>query len=233
MWYPTFSNTRNSVLLAAAVAASGLLFAGCDEHVDVVRDHNVPIHKHATWAWKPAAPEKEVKEVEKNDKNRVISRDVISDEGRRQEEDRRAERDPRIDNDTFRMAVRTDIEKTLADKGFKQVDDPAAAEFLVDYHVGIHRRTVQVARYPGGPGLVCGPYGCYESYRWGYWGGPYGYENVHYREGTIVFDFIKQGSNKVAFRAVGQRPIHYDSFSTNHIRGAVERLLRDLKPGQN
>ena len=30
----------------------------------------------------------------------------------------------------------------------------------------------------------------YESYRWGYWGGPgYAYQNVHYREGTIVFDF--------------------------------------------
>lgn len=232
MWYPTFSNTRNSVMLAAAVAASGLLFAGCDEHVDVVRDHNVAIHKHATWAWKPAAPEKEVEN--KEEKNRVISRDVISDEGRREEENRRAERDPRIDNDTFRMAVRTDIEKTLADKGFKQVDDPAAAEFLVDYHVGIHRRTVQVPRYGGGyPSLVCGPFGCWESYRWGYWGGPYGYQNVHYREGTIVFDFIKQGSNKVAFRAVGQRPIHYDSFSTNHIRDAVERLLRDLKPGKN
>jgi hypothetical protein len=232
MWYPSLNKMRNSSLLAVAVVASGLFFAGCDEHVDVVRDHNVVIPKHATWAWKPAVPEKEVREVEKN---RVISRDVISEDGRREEENRGAERDPRIDNDTFRMAVRTDIERTLADKGFRQVDDPAAAEFLVDYHVGIHRATMQVPRYGYGggyPSLVCGPFGCWESYRWGYWGGPYGYQNVHYREGTIVFDFIKQGSNKVAFRAVGQRPIHYDSFSTEHIRDAVHRLLRDLKPGK-
>ncbi|MDP9340216.1 MAG: DUF4136 domain-containing protein [Acidobacteriota bacterium] len=232
MWHPSLNKTRNSPLLLAAIVASGLFFAGCDEHVDVVRDHNVVIPKHATWAWKPAVPEKEGKEIEKN---RVISRDVISEDGRRPEDRRRerAERDPRIDNDTFRMAVRTDIERTLADKGFKQVDDPAAAEFLVDYHVGIHRRTMRVARYAGGyPSLVCGPFGCWESYRWGYWGGPYGYQNVHYREGTIVFDFIKQGSNKVAFRAVGQRQIHRDSFSTDHVRDAVRRLLRDLKPNK-
>ena len=239
MWYPSLNKTRTSPLLMAAVVAAGLFFAGCDEHVDVVRDHNVAIPKHATWAWKPAAPEKEAREAEKN---RVISRDDMSEDGRRERSDRdpRAEADRasrmRIDNDTFRLAVRTDIERVLADKGFKQVDDPAGAEFLVDYHVGIHRATMRVPRYGYGggyPGLVCGPYGCWESYRWGYWGGPSGYQNVHYREGTIVFDFVKQGSNKVAFRAVGQRPIHHDSFSTDHIRDAVNRLLRDLKPGKN
>ena len=47
---------RNSPLLLAAVVASGLFFAGCDEHVDVVRDHSVAIPKHATWAWRPAPP---------------------------------------------------------------------------------------------------------------------------------------------------------------------------------
>jgi hypothetical protein len=220
MWYPSFKKTLNTRLLLAAVAVSGFFFAGCDEHVDVVRDHSVAIPKHATWAWRPA---------EKNpEKNPVVSRDVISEDGHRET----VSRDTRIDNDTFRLAVRTDIEQTLSSKGFKQVDDPAAAEFLVDYHVGIRRHTVTVERgYPGGyPGFVCGPFGCWESYRWGYWGGPYGYQNIHYREGTIVFDLVKQGSNKVAFRAVGQKQINRDSFSTAHVRDAVHRLLRDLKP---
>jgi hypothetical protein len=215
---------RNSPLLLAAVVASGLFFTGCDEHVDVIRDHSVAIPKHATWAWRPAPPPEP---PPKNDGRKpVISRDDMNNNGRRES----VERDSRIDNDTFRMAVRTDIEETLRSKGFNQVSDPAAADFLVDYHVGIRRRTMTVER----PALVCGPFGCYESYGgWGYWGGPgYAYQNVHYREGTIVFDFAKQGSNKVAFRAVGMRVLYRDSFTTDHIRDAVHRLLRDLKPSK-
>ena len=46
----------------------------------------------------------------------------------------------------MRLAVKTDIEQDLARKGFQQVSDPAAAEFLVDYHVGIRRATETVAR---------------------------------------------------------------------------------------
>jgi Domain of unknown function (DUF4136) len=226
---PTSSKTRNSLLLLAAVVASGLLFAGCDEHVDVVRDRSVAIPKGATWAWRPTPPpEKE--------KNPVISRDVMPDDGRQQQSAGREDRDDnRIDNETLRLSIRTNIEETLTGKGFKQVGDPAAADFLVDYHVGIRRRTVTVERgYPGGyPGFVCGPFGCWASYRWGYWGGPgWGYENIHYREGTIVFDFVQQGSNKIAFRAVGQKQLNRGSFSTDHVRDAVRRLLRDLKPGK-
>ncbi len=222
---------RNSPLLLAAVVASGLFFAGCDEHVDVVRDHSVAIPKHATWAWRPAPPPEKNQDrtgpdrngAERNGDRPVISRDVIADDGRR-------ESGSRLDNETFRLAIRTDIEQTLRSKGFNQVDDPAAADFLVDYHVGIRRRTMTVER----PAFVCGPFGCYESYRWGYWGGPgYAYQNVHYREGTIVFDFAKQGSNKVAFRAVGMKVMYRDSFTTDHIRDAVHRLLRDLKPGKS
>jgi uncharacterized protein DUF4136 len=221
---------RTAPVLLTAVLASGLLLAGCDEHVDVVRDHSVVIPKHATWAWRPAPPPE--KNPDKNP-NPVISRDVITDDGRARTETREQGNIGRIDNETMRLAVKTDIEQDLARKGFQQVSDPAAAEFLVDYHVGIRRATETVARPVGYPGLVCGPFGCYESYRWGYWGGPgYAYENIHYREGTIVFDFAQQGSNKVAFRAVGQRPIYRGSLSTDHIRDAVNRVLRDLKPGK-
>jgi hypothetical protein len=217
---------RSSPLLLAAALASGLFLAGCDEHVDVVRDHSVVIPKHATWAWRPAPP------PEKDpDKHPVISRDVISEDGHSET----VSRNSRLDDETSRMALRTSIEQTLASKKFKQVDDPAAAEFLVDYHVAIHKRTMAVERpYPGVyPAFVCGPFGCYQSYRWGYWGGPgYTYQNVHYREGTIVFDFVKQGSNKVAFRAVGMKVMTPDSYSPGHIRDAVVRLLRDLEPGK-
>ncbi len=79
MWHPTLSKARTSPLLLGALVASGLFLVGCDEHVDVVRDHRVIIPKHATWTWRPETPEKKDKDDASRD---VISRDVISDDGR-------------------------------------------------------------------------------------------------------------------------------------------------------
>ncbi|HEY2352631.1 MAG TPA: DUF4136 domain-containing protein [Candidatus Acidoferrum sp.] len=229
MWYPTLVKTRKPALLLAALVASGLIFAGCDEHVDVVRDRSVAIPRNATWAWRPEAPPPKAPERNQDTDSgrKVISRDVMPGNERREAR----ENENRVDNETLRLAIRTDIEQTLASKGLKQVNDPRTAEFLVDYHFGIHSRTVAVQR--GYPGFVCGPFGCWANYRWGYWGGPgWGYENIHYREGTIVLDFVKQNSNKIAFRAVGHRQLTNESFSTDHVRDAVHRLLRDLKPSK-
>ena len=267
MWHPNLSIKSASHLLLATMVASGLLFAGCDEHVDVVRDHSVAIPKHATWAWRPAAANPRDEESrergdrerdrDRNHHDRDRDRDYERDANRppsdyRDRDDERARDDDRdrdrrddrgvdsrdyhFDNETLRLALRTDIEQTLASKGFKQVSDPQSADFLVDYHFAIRRRIATIARpyYGGYPGLVCGPFGCWESYRWGYWGPVgYGYENIHYREGTIVFDFVKNGSNKIAFHAVGRKQMNRGSFSSDQVRDAVRRLLRDLKPGKN
>jgi hypothetical protein len=233
MWHPTLMKARTSPLLLGTLVASGLFFAGCDEHVDVVRDHSVIIPKHATWAWRPDTAEKKDKDATSGD---VISRDVISDDGRSET----ISRDPRSDNETLRLAIRTDIEQEMRSKGFKQVADPAAAQFLADYHFAIRRHTAaegggyREGGYRGGyPGFVCGPFGCWASYTWGYWGGPYGYHNPNYREGTIVFDFVQQTSNKVAFRAVGRKEMNNEAFSTSHIQNAVHSLLSSLKHGKN
>ena len=49
------------------------------------------------------------------------------------------------------------------------------------------------------PVLVCGYYGCWQS--WGYWGPPgYAVRTVHYREGSIVFDL------EIIDRVPGVRP---------------------------
>jgi len=237
MWHPTLSKARTSPLLLGALVASGLAFAGCDEHVDMVRDHSVRIPKHATWAWRPDAADKAEKKDKDNAASRdVISRDVISEDGRSET----VSRDPRSDNETLRLAIRTDIEQEMRSKGFKQIDDPGAAEFVADYHFAIRRHTAAEGGYREGgyrggyPAFVCGPLGCWGSYTWGYWGGPgYGYRNPNYREGTIVFDFLKESTNKVAFRAVGRKEMNHESFSTDHVREAVHRLLRDLRPGKD
>jgi hypothetical protein len=205
-----------SPLLAASILVCGMFMAGCDDHIDVIRDPNIPVVKGSTWAWKPAAPPKDT------DKRPVVSRDVIS---RRETIARESD----ANKEVVRERIRTAIEQSLSSKGLRQVSDPQAADFLVDYHVAVRRHEVTVQRlYPGGyPGLVCGPYGCWES--WG-WGPPeVSYENIRFREGTVVFDFVKQSSKRLAYRAIGQKPVHRDTFNQGEISEFVSHMLGKLK----
>ncbi len=205
-----------SPLPAASVLICGLLFAGCDDRITVTRDPDIRVVKGSTWAWKPVAPPKDA------DRRPVVSRDVIA-------RGETVARDPGANNEIVRQRIRTAIEQTLSSKGLRQVSDAQAADFLVDYHVAVRRHEVTVGRvYPGGyPGLVCGPFGCWESWGWG----PAGvsYENIRFREGTVVFDLVKQSNNRLAYRAVGQKPVHRDTFNQGEINGFVHHMLGKLK----
>ena len=212
--------TARVPLATTATLSCLFLLAGCDERVQIIRDRDVHFALHATWAWRP------MEEQSKRRESRpVISRDEI----------RRGEtvtRDTDADNDVLRGKVKTAIAATLQEKGFREVSDRAAADFLVDFHLGVRRRNVTVANvYPGYPGLVCGPFGCYEG--WG-WGGPVGYERIHFREGTIVLDVVQRGSNNPAYRAIAEKPVHRDafSFSQSEVNGMVHHLLTDLRAGR-
>ncbi len=213
-------NSKNGIgkspLLAAAVLICGLLLAGCDEHIEVTRDPGIPVRKGSTWAWRPMAAPRD------GDRRPVVSRDVIS---RRES----IARDPYGSNDIVRERVRIAIEQTLSSRGFRQVSDPRDADFLVEYHLAVRKRDVTLQRvYPGSyPGVVCGPYGCWES--WG-WGPPVvGYENIRFREGTIVFDLVEQSSRRLAYRAVGQKPVNRHTFSQGEITEFVHHMLGKLK----
>src|SRR5258708_1068772 len=61
-----------SPLLVASILICGLFVAGCEGHIDVVRDPDIRVVKGSTWAWKPATPVKDA------DRRPVVSRDVIS-----------------------------------------------------------------------------------------------------------------------------------------------------------
>src|SRR5258707_3128308 len=205
-----------SPLLAATVLTCGLLLAGCDEHIEVTRDPGISVHKGSTWAWRRMAAPRD------GDRRPVVSRDVIS---RRET----IARDPYGSNDMVRERVRIAIEETLSSKGLRQVSDPRDADFLVEYHLAVRRHNVTMERvYPGGyPGLVCGPYGCWES--WG-WGPPQvSYENIRFREGTVVFDFVKQSTRRLVYRATGQKPVHRDTFNQDEINEFVHHMLGKLK----
>src|SRR2546422_768873 len=88
-------------------------------------------------------------------------------------------------------------------------------------------RTFLCRKAAPGPGLVCGPFGCWESWGWG--PAAVGYENIRFREGTIVFDFTKQSTNRLAYRAIGQKPVHRDTFNQDEISEFVHHMLGKLK----
>jgi hypothetical protein len=216
------SKTSSPILATAAAALLGLFLAGCDEHVEIIRDPDIPVVKHATWAWRPMAPARTDSRGDARGNRPVVSRDVI---GRGETIAR--ETDPAIEID--RRQLRNEIERQLTAKGLTEVGDPAAADFLVDYHFAVRRHDVTVRRVYGGayPGLVCGPFGCWEG--WGYGPPEVSYENIRFREGTFVFDFVKQSSHRLAYRAIGQEPAHRAQFSHDQIEDMVHALLKKLK----
>jgi hypothetical protein len=211
-----------SLVLAVVACFCGFAIAGCNDHVQVTRDPDVPIARNATWAWRPAAPPSKTR-----DTRALTSRDVIS-------RGDTVTRDTQANNELVRDRVKNAIAQTLGSKGLTQVSDPAAADFLVDYHFAVERHNATVETvYPGGyPGLVCGPFGCWEN--WG-WGPPeVGYEHIRFREGTIVFDLMQRSTNHLAYRAIGEKPVRRDTFTLTQddINGLVHHLLKDLKTGK-
>jgi hypothetical protein len=215
-------NKTGSPILAAATAIFGMLLAGCNEHVEIIRDPDIPVVKHSTWAWRPMVPTRSDSRRNTRGDRPVISRDVIS-----RGETVARENDPATEIE--RRELRSEIERQLTAKGLTQVSDPDAADFLVDYHFAVRRRDVTVRHVYGGgyPGLVCGPFGCWEG--WGYGPPEVSYENIRFREGTFVFDFVKQASHRLAYRAIGQEPAHKAQFSHDQIEDMVRALLKGLK----
>jgi Domain of unknown function (DUF4136) len=206
----------------ACAIACAVLLAGCDEYVHITRDRDVHIARHATWAWRSAQ-----EESSRRGSRPVVSRDVIT-------RGETVTREDNADNDALRGKVKTAVERNLREKGLKEVSDPAEADFLVDFHIAVRRRNMTVERvYPGAySGLVCGPFGCYSG--WGYGPAAVGYENIRFREGTIVLDVVQNQANHLVYRAVGEKPVRRDtfSFSQDEVNGLVHHLLKDLKPSK-
>jgi hypothetical protein len=94
----------------------------------------------------------------------------------------------------------------------------------------MRRHTATVERvYPGAyPGLVCGPYGCWQGV--GYGPPEVSFENIKFREGTFVFDFYKRSPNRMVYRSVGFEPPNRVALSHDQVNDMVHALLKGLKP---
>jgi hypothetical protein len=58
-----------------------------------------------------------------------------------------------------------------------------------------------------------------------------GYERVHWRAGTIAFNFMQNPSKRLVYQAIGEKPVRRDTFSLTQgeINDLVNHLLKDLK----
>src|ERR1700759_4443797 len=148
--------TRSLLFMAVAIFTCALLLVGCDERIVTFRDTTIPIPKHATWAWRPmpvksAEVRKEIRRENRGnyptDNRPVTSRDVMDAQQEGPQGPQGGPEGPRVGagvgepdsaNEVTRQQARTAIEQELAHKGFTKVDDPGAADFLVDYHLAVH-----------------------------------------------------------------------------------------------
>lgn len=208
--------------LMSAVLLAGMAFAGCNDNVEVLRDPEIRMARGMTWAWRPPTPPPKANAKQDADNRPVVSRDVIS-----SAPPPRMESNRDWNTEANRKQVQEAIERALKSKGLVQVNDPASADFLVDYHVAVKtRRAVQEAVYPGW-GYGWGWYG------WGGWGwGPpeVEYRTVRWHEGTFVLDLALRNPKKLAYRAIGQKELNNKQTITPYqAEQAVNHLLKGLK----
>ena len=215
---------RAGAALMTAVLMGGMVLAGCDDNVEILRDPDVRVSKGMTWAWRPLnAPAPQAQRDA--DTRPVVSRDVITSTPPPQHLESNRDWNTEANRDQLKSA----IERALKSKGLVQVTDPNAADFLVDYHVAVKTQKATVGSvYPGYPGLVCGPYGCWSG--WG-WGPPeVEYRTVRWHEGTFVLDIALRNPKKLAYRAISQKELKNKPTITSYqAEEAVNHLLKGFK----
>jgi hypothetical protein len=208
--------------LMSAVLLAGMTFAGCNDNVEVLRDPEIRITRGMTWAWRPPTPPPNANAKQDADNRPVVSRDVIS-----SAPPPRMESNRDWNTEANRKQVQEAIERALKSKGLVQANDPATADFLIDYHVAVKTQRATVgAVYPGW-GYGWGWYG------WGGWGwGPpeVEYRTVRWHEGTFVLDMALRNPKKLAYRAIGQKELNNKQTITPYqAEQAVNHLLKGLK----
>jgi hypothetical protein len=204
---------RSRGVLFAGVLLGGLVLGGCDDNVEVIRDPDIHIAKGMTGAWRPVGTAVQTGRP-------VVSRDVIANPAAQPPPPQHLESNRDWNTEANRHQLKEAIEHALKSKGLAQVNDPAAADFLADYHVAVKARnaTVQTV-YPG--------------WGWGWgWGPPeMEFQNVHISEGTFVIDLALRNPKKLAYRAISQKSMsNRTTISPYQAQEAVNHLLKDLKP---
>lgn len=140
----------------------------------------------------------------------------------------------RITNPLLERRIMAAIEGGMIARGYTQVDEPEAADFVMSFTVG-SRDEIQVNSYPT-------PYAAYGyEGRWG-WGGPY-YGMVgmgvatetevrQYQKGMLALDVFDVKERRPVFHAVAEKAItQSDRNKMNEtIQAAVDAVLAGFPP---
>jgi hypothetical protein len=177
-------------------AFAALLTIACGPDITTNRDASIPLPKAASWMWGP--------------------RDTIH----------QYELDPAAQNPLVHQRVREAIEATLAKKGWKQATDPAQAQLVVTYHVGL-KRTTEIQATSTGVG------GGWANYGWGYYGAPMYSSStirpVEYSQGALLI-LVHDAAGKVAWQGLFKKEVQDpNKVSPEKIQRAVDGLLAELK----
>ncbi len=205
-------------VVLAGILLGGMALSGCDDNVEVIRDPDIHITKGMTWAWRPVgAPGQKLGDTGRA----VVSRDVIANPSPAPPPQQHFESNRDWNTEANRTQLKEAIEHSLKSKGLVQVNNPATADFLVDYHVAVKTRnaTVQTV-YPGW------------GWGWGWgWGPPeVEFQNVRYSEGTFVIDLALRNPRKLAYRAISRKSLsNKTTISPYQAQEAVNNLLKALK----
>lgn len=191
----------------AGVAALLLALTGCASsggRVSTMVEPGFEARPGQTWAWQPVAPSA------------------------------RPGADPRVDNDIVRGALERAIRTAMASRGFMEARDPARADLLLAFRVGLTRRTEQ--RQTPEPAMVrqrvvCGARGCVPVLdTWGWFGPPTpSVRTVEYLEGGVMLDVVDAASGRLGWRGTIEDRIHRDGLPPqDRIDAAMVTLLAKL-----
>jgi hypothetical protein len=129
------------------------------------------------------------------------------------------------------VVTRTDdaIRQALQQRGYSFTNDPASADFVVDFTIGSEERT-DINAYPG-------PYG---GAGWGYagrgwWGGGYWGSDLdvrQYREGTLSVDMFDARTHRPVWHGWAKKELTRRDIeqSEEPIRKAVDAILARFPP---
>jgi hypothetical protein len=195
----------NLARIAFGAAVSAILTLGACEtpaKVTVLQAADATIVPGATYAWAPLA----------------VQQAPVG--------------DPRIDNDIIRSRIRSAVDTNLGAKGYRLVSDPAAAQLLVSYYVGLQYGTdYRVDSY--GPSTVgCGWQGCIGGYGWGMYGAPSNVDvrAINYVDGSLILDLKDRTSGQLAWRATSQKRINEGDGAQDKLNALVAGMVTSL-PG--
>lgn len=130
--------------------------------------------------------------------------------------------DARITGDV-QAKVKSAVDSALAAKGYRAVADPAAAQVLVSYRLGLEDRVRSQVEMGSGAPDHCGTRGCGE--------GPVDVSQTPFVEGMLSLELTDRASGKLAWRAVSRKPVLYENGGSQARLNAIVADMTTSLPG--